>query len=63
MAGESENCLEAGMDDYIVKPIDPGILVSTLNTWIKPEIETTDRYVGESGCTGWIDRDSKSPPV
>ncbi len=34
MPGEREKCLEAGMDDYVVKPISPGILAEVLNKWL-----------------------------
>ncbi|MCP4113512.1 MAG: response regulator [Desulfobacteraceae bacterium] len=32
-----EKCLEAGMDDYISKPIDPDTFILTLVNWLKPE--------------------------
>jgi len=36
MTGDQEKCLEAGMNDYVSKPIDPEKLFSTLIKWIKP---------------------------
>ncbi|MBF0525680.1 MAG: response regulator [Deltaproteobacteria bacterium] len=36
MRGAKEECLEAGMDDYVVKPIDPEQLFAVLTQWIKP---------------------------
>ena len=35
MKGDRERCLEAGMDDYISKPIKPGTLSETLAKWIQ----------------------------
>jgi PAS domain S-box-containing protein len=35
LKGDKERGLEAGMDDYITKPIDPQQLFSTLDQWIK----------------------------
>ena len=37
MAGDREKCIEAGMDDYITKPIDINDLFSALVKWIKPK--------------------------
>jgi len=34
MAGDAEKCLNAGMSDYISKPIDPKILESHLEKWL-----------------------------
>lgn len=35
MKGDREKCIEAGMDDYLVKPIQPGILSEKLSKWLK----------------------------
>ncbi len=34
MQGDREKCLEAGMDDYISKPISPKVLVDMLAKWL-----------------------------
>ncbi|MBL7178123.1 MAG: response regulator, partial [Desulfobacteraceae bacterium] len=36
MAGEREKCLNAGMNDYLSKPIDTEDLFAVLTKWIKP---------------------------
>ncbi|MCL1068402.1 PAS domain S-box protein [Shewanella olleyana] len=35
MVGESDNCFEAGMDDYIAKPIEINVLKETIEKYIK----------------------------
>ncbi len=48
MIGDREKCIEAGMDDYITKPIDINELFSALAKWIKPkEREITDTNTGK----------------
>jgi PAS domain S-box-containing protein len=37
MQGDREKCLEAGMDDYIAKPISPKALADTLAKWLGTE--------------------------
>ena len=34
MKGDRERCLEAGMDDYIAKPVEARDLVSTVERWL-----------------------------
>jgi len=36
MTGDEDKSLEAGMNDHVVKPIDPDQLFATLQKWIKP---------------------------
>jgi len=36
MQGDRELCLEAGMDGYLAKPIQPAELLAALDTWISP---------------------------
>ncbi|TWI67726.1 signal transduction histidine kinase [Pseudoduganella lurida] len=36
MAGDRENCLAAGMNDHVAKPIDPDALFGALLQWIDP---------------------------
>ncbi|MET0046497.1 MAG: response regulator, partial [Sedimenticola sp.] len=36
MMGDREKCLDAGMNDYVSKPIDPDELFRVLTKWIKP---------------------------
>jgi len=42
MQGDRERCLEAGMDDYVTKPIQPRVLFSALNRWIPSEAVVAD---------------------
>jgi len=36
MLGDRDKCLQAGMNDHVSKPVDPGLLYVTLMRWIKP---------------------------
>ena len=50
MQGDRERCLEAGMDDYVTKPLQPKVLFSALDRWAQvfesPQvaIETIEDY-------------------
>ena len=36
VVGDRETCLDAGMDDYLTKPLNPQLLKRTLDKWIAP---------------------------
>jgi len=42
MKGDIERCLAAGMDDYISKPMRPGVLLATLRRWLPALSEAID---------------------
>jgi len=35
MQGDRERCLEAGMDDYVSKPLEPKVLFNVLDRWVQ----------------------------
>jgi PAS domain S-box-containing protein len=37
MQADRERCLEAGMNDYVTKPVSPEALAEALNRWLPPE--------------------------
>ena len=39
--GDRDRCLEAGMDDYLSKPLDPNVLVQMLAKWMRKKSEDT----------------------
>lgn len=47
MAGDRERCIDAGMDDYIPKPIDKEHLKTKLNQWMRQEFSFHNQKLAE----------------
>jgi two-component system, sensor histidine kinase and response regulator len=47
MQGIKTECMEAGMNDYVSKPIDPRNLFSTIKKWVKKTVEESKKQSDE----------------
>jgi signal transduction histidine kinase/CheY-like chemotaxis protein/HPt (histidine-containing phosphotransfer) domain-containing protein len=66
MAGDQGKCLEAGMNDYIPKPVDPLDLAEMLEKWLPADADTRGRAHGD--CLGSEKREpgsdeGRTPPI
>ncbi len=47
MTGDKERCLASGMNDYLAKPVDPGLLTSMLERWLLADDGSQDSTVSD----------------
>ncbi|MDI6451897.1 response regulator, partial [Anaerobaca lacustris] len=54
MQGDREKCLDAGMNDYLAKPVNPRALAEVLTRWLgqKPEVFANEAAVSEVSENG-----------
>jgi len=64
MQGDRERCLEAGMNDYVTKPVDPRALAEALEKWLPRETATTkEQTPGEPEETPLVSAPEPEAPV
>ena len=65
MHQDRDKCLDAGMDDYIAKPVNPGQLATVLSRWLKKENIFTSQQSGSidnSACHSQEASNPSTPP-
>lgn len=63
MSGYREECLQAGMNDYVTKPIDPERLFAALAAWIKVDKDSEAFPLPSQDHTQESQKDSEWLPV
>jgi CheY-like chemotaxis protein len=64
MQGDRERCLEAGMNDYVTKPVSLQALAEVLDKWLPQETAATTAPVPEvSAETAAVSAQEPEPPV
>jgi PAS domain S-box-containing protein len=63
MAGDREKCLEAGMNGYVSKPVEPLALVEALVKWLPPENDASPRGTDKPKATFFKDAQVSEPTV
>jgi len=60
MKGDRERCLEAGMNDYLAKPVSRGALARILEKWL-PLVKSADRLCWSSDADPRMSEEEETP--
>jgi PAS domain S-box-containing protein len=66
MEGDREKCINAGMDDYLSKPINPQELFKTITKWVKPQLEkefSEDKPLPEEARAAQVIKSQQENPL
>jgi CheY-like chemotaxis protein/HPt (histidine-containing phosphotransfer) domain-containing protein len=63
MKGDRERCLEAGMDDYTIKPIDPKELLEKIERWTAKDKGAPHANERQTRRAVPIDKNQGGPPI
>ena len=66
MKGDRERCLDAGMDDYMAKPVKPDLLEEVMTRWLPtsvPEGSNTSQGQSPLDLRGQLDHDDEGKPL
>jgi HPt (histidine-containing phosphotransfer) domain-containing protein len=64
MQGDRERCLEAGMNDYVTKPVNPQTLAEALDKWLPKETAiSTEAALDASRGTACVCAQEQGAPV
>ncbi|MFM6989001.1 MAG: response regulator [Arenimonas sp.] len=62
MSSDRDACLDAGMDDYMAKPIDPDLMWRILGRWLSPSTGDAAAMAGESRTASSAPEPPRAPP-
>jgi two-component system sensor histidine kinase/response regulator len=62
MEGDRQRCLDAGMDDYLSKPVQVEALADVLSHWTNPGRETVIGNAGAGSASAPSERSAPPPP-